>query len=545
MTGFLEEYRRVSRREPCPVCDTWDHGCLIHNRSGQIACAKIESSRPMRTAPPTWLHGEDEPDWRESGFAVRTSKMDFPTATAPPVDVVLVDRGLRALLAACPLADEHRRQLHGRGLSAEDIAALPLGSLAGDTARERAARAIVAELGEAAYGAIPGLYRRFGQPTLAGSPGLLIGVRRHGELVGIQIRPDTPTSGKYVWLSSPTDRFPDGRGSGAPAAALPGEGGRCVLIEGILKGLIVHCWSGLPVVALPGVGITGGVVDLLRELGGVETVLTAVDWDRETKPEVAAAEAGLIRTVRAGGFRVERLTWPRRFKGLDDALARHALAFTEPLGAPVADAGRHVRLMRAIQSTGLSAAEKQTIIAITRHLDGAKRDAPDETEFAVANTHISEHVGVGPQTAGRHLESCQRLMDPETGEVVELYRRRLVFDRDKRQRQAVYEPVMTFDELIDRLPGLVPIARDGTAQPKRGHGGARATCPDHPDAKVIRRVMYHCAECGREVGRDPDEDAETGDKNHVPPEDRISSSILEFGQTCASAPPSPSDSEVA
>ena len=48
---------------------------------------------------------------------------------------------------------------------------------------------------------------------------------------------------------------------------------------------------------------------------------------------------------------------------------------------------------------------------------------------------------------------------------------------------------------------------------KHGHGGpGNRCCPDHPDAKLIRRVSYVCSVCHQEVGRDADEDTESADK---------------------------------
>lgn len=521
MGTFLDDFQRVSRRDRCPVCDKPD-GCLVRRDDGAVACRTVASDREMQTAPPTWLHGGNTgPDWRDT--PKKTDPISYSILESPPAapDPERLDHGLRALLDACPLIDEHREQLRRRGLTDPEIDSLPFGSLpAAATERRAIAAAIVSRLGDVAFGAVPGLYRKANQPALAGASGLLIGVLQRGRIVGMVIRPDQQTKGKYIWLSS-RDRD-GGCASGAPCAVLVGDDDGAepaIITEGILKGLIVHVRSGRSVVAMPGAGITASVAGHLGDLSAPGALL-AYDTDRTTNPAVADAEARLIAALHNAGYPTHRLTWGTRFKGLDDALAAGRIPVAEPVAPPeridpervtVAEGqaraaeGRRARLARAIQATGLASTEKQSIISLFTHVDGVRRDQPDVTEIEVPNAHVAEHVGVGAQTAGRHLENCQQLVDAATGELVQLYHRRVDWDPARRQNMTLYAPCMSYDDMLDFLPHAIPLAKDGTAKPKRGHGGpGRRFCSDHPTATIVRRVSFHCGECDREVDREPD-----------------------------------------
>ena len=53
--SLLTEFRRVSKREPCPVCGrpSW---CLVRGDGGAVICARIES--PKRWGKAGWFHGD-------------------------------------------------------------------------------------------------------------------------------------------------------------------------------------------------------------------------------------------------------------------------------------------------------------------------------------------------------------------------------------------------------------------------------------------------------------------------------------------------------
>ncbi len=330
----------VSKREPCavPGCGATD-GCarLV---SGALLCFRVESDHLTGGG---WLHWPDghpgDRDWRDNLYQPPPVPAPPPEPTAADVDPDILDGNLRALLRLCPLSAEHRADLHRRGLTDAEIGADPFGSLPEDGPdRDRIAAALVAERGDVAYGATPGLYRRDGRPALYGYGGLLTGMTdAAGRLRGFQPRPDDDAvraRGKYRWLSSPVKD--GGLASGAPcgvaypAGWIPGTPTpRVLACEGALKARIVANRTGVPVVCFPGVTILGEVPRLVAELGA-EVAILALDNDRATKPAVAAADRHLAESLVAAGLAVRVATWPTRFNGLDDALAAGVMPLVEP-----------------------------------------------------------------------------------------------------------------------------------------------------------------------------------------------------------------------
>lgn len=66
---FREQWRRVSRARPCPVCERPDW-CLIAADDGAAICARVES--PKRVGEAGWLHRLRMDDWRPARRFVRS-----------------------------------------------------------------------------------------------------------------------------------------------------------------------------------------------------------------------------------------------------------------------------------------------------------------------------------------------------------------------------------------------------------------------------------------------------------------------------------------
>ena len=70
-------------------------------------------------------------------------------------------------------------------------------------------------------------------------------------------------------------------------------------------------------VALPGVGATKGLEELLRELG-VSAVSEAFDMDKEMNPTVRQSVQRFNALMEKLGIAVRPLKWNPRYKGIDD-----------------------------------------------------------------------------------------------------------------------------------------------------------------------------------------------------------------------------------
>lgn len=230
-----------------------------------------------------------------------------------------------ALWQVLDLSDRHREHLMSpqRGLSgaaARNYRSLP------DHGRMNIASR-VASLADPA--GVPGFYRRHGRWCLAGPPGLLIACRDlNGRIVGVQIRPDRPRSGrKYCWLSSAGRRdrpYPVGVAAKAVYHAAVPVGTtfkRVWITEGPLKADIAALHLGEPVIAVPGVNTwkSSGLLGALRTVGTKEVVM-AFDMDVKHNRFVGQAEEQLTRALTRYGLRVCQAVWDPAVKGLDDLL---------------------------------------------------------------------------------------------------------------------------------------------------------------------------------------------------------------------------------
>jgi hypothetical protein len=341
--GFTRE-TRASKSNPCRVCGHPDWCVNFHD--DWTLCQRVESDHfceatgghrhwtGQGNAPGDW---RDRPDWSPPRATVAPAVSEGPT-----IDPVTRRRGLEAVLAACPLSDDHRAALIGRGLTAEAITRHGYGSLPGDWDGRRAvARAVIAAGGDDAYGNVPGLFRDGHGAMIAGVTGVLIPSRDlAGDLQGLRLRPDDPgDGGKYRWLSSPT--MSGGAGSGAPThvampATPPATITRVMVTEGELKGNIAAERLGIPVMGMAGATITRDVLPLVLAMGATEVVM-ALDADRRTNEHVGRADRRLGDELAAAGLTVLRATWAGDAKGIDDALAAGAVIVFEP-ARPAADA---------------------------------------------------------------------------------------------------------------------------------------------------------------------------------------------------------------
>lgn len=313
---------RVSRQQPCPVCQK-THGCLIYDN--HVICLRIASDHPALGGLGGWRHSLHEPHLFQAALEtfLQPSQRLAPAAT--------LDTVYRALHGNLHLNASHTKHLiQERQLSPEAIQKRGYQSWGqGD----RLLRSRLAEVLHDLFGGVvldvPGfLLREQGRTylTLGGPAGILIPVHNaDGQVVAHQIRTDRPgDSGKYVWLSS-TSR--GGPGPGSPVHVSrplqPATSRRVWLTEGPLKADIASERLGDVVLALPGVQADKHFLPTLKRLqerDEIQELVIALDSDWHEKSAVASARLKLAEAAARQGIPVWLADWTTNLKGLDDLL---------------------------------------------------------------------------------------------------------------------------------------------------------------------------------------------------------------------------------
>lgn len=407
-----EPLQRVTPAHPCPVCG---HTGWCNYTSTMVHC--------MRSTAPVvgeWVFRKTAKDGgsiyvRMNSAGARPDPLpERPVEKGPSnlAPVAVRDRWYRQVIRALGLSDEHRDNLHKRGLRDEQIDAREYRTLPRFTplARGEFTARLLEIIGQEPKG-VPGFFRsKSGKWYLAGGGGMLIPVRDvDGRIQAFQVRLDSigsewvvrkpmeqrvvqdesPYKGqvwgvvecqtpdgeiKEVWVPSESLRqevvrlkpgdvlsgvfrtWPDGRivvsrpnryvwltsaarreGCSpstpihvtAPVGSQIYHRGVVWLTEGPLKADVASQYQRDQFVAVPGVSIRQGVVEVLRLLQARWVVL-AFDMDARTNPHVQQHTEAMIRQLTDAGFRVGQAEWEPgfdpetgtyRFKGIDDALA--------------------------------------------------------------------------------------------------------------------------------------------------------------------------------------------------------------------------------
>ena len=166
------------------------------------------------------------------------------------------------------------------------------------------------------------------------------------------------------------------------------------------------------------------------------------------------------------------------------------------------------RTMAAFRSRNLGN-EKATGVALA-HLtasQGPTKADPDGW-LPVPHKRLADGAGVSDQTVPNHLEKLERgvggferkvqwvpqHVDESTGEIVPGH------------KQTFIRMTVPPAEFLERIATANP----NPSKPKNGWGGRHdiEPCPDHPGAKIVKRTSYHCKECNRCLGADPDVEME-------------------------------------
>jgi len=313
---------RASRKQPCPVCGKPDWCSLSLN--GEIAiCMRRTSERATQNGG--YLHRLANP----TAPRRRASPLLSPAPPAPRADADHIDAIYRALLREqLQLSDAHREKLLARGLTPAEIEQRGYASTPG---REVAAQ-LTETLAHLGLRGVPGFYRERGRWRMVNAaPGYFVPYRdERGRVAAMQYRLDEPLNGgqtKYLWFSSPPERYPEGTSSGAPVhysrPELLHDAREVTLTEGALKSDVASFFLNSPVIAAAGVTLFGrDFGDRLRQLAPkLHTVYVAFDLDWKSNETVKRALFRLLEELERARFAARLRAWPPHMgKGIDDYL---------------------------------------------------------------------------------------------------------------------------------------------------------------------------------------------------------------------------------
>lgn len=178
---------------------------------------------------------------------------------------------------------------------------------------------------------VPGFYRRGGRFRLRDlGSGIYIPVRdAQRRIRGIQIRRDEGEP-RYIWLSTPADRFEGGASSGAPVHFCRPERirvtGEALLTEGALKSAVISFFLNCGVIGVAGVSTFADDFGerLKADFPELRHVRIVFDNDWKSKPPVRKALFRLQGTLRRAGLRWSVRKFADAYKGFDDYLAATA-----------------------------------------------------------------------------------------------------------------------------------------------------------------------------------------------------------------------------
>lgn len=318
------DLRRVSRREPCPICGKPDY-CEVRG-DGAVHCMRTASDVPGRARGGGWWHHPPagEAPAQPLAAAVATIVHAVPAPAKPGrAGADTLDAVYRPLLAACPLSAADLAYLDACGVPEAALAGY--GTLPPRAQQQHVLDGLLACYPRATLLTVPGIVERDGRLQLTVGGGLLVAVRDlGGQITALTVR-QVNTDGKkrYVWLSGG-----GGPESGSPAhVALPaGAPSHTVLVtEGVKKAEIAAAHLGYPAIGLAGHGVQVAGLATLERLAEQGALCVLVAFDEDATPGTAAlvdaSRRKLAAAALAMGLAVRYARWDGALgKGIDDLL---------------------------------------------------------------------------------------------------------------------------------------------------------------------------------------------------------------------------------
>lgn len=427
--ALIPALHRVSRRQPCPICDHADW-CEIRD-DGAVHCMRVESPiaatrqggwwHRIPTAQNSYSSMTNIPTGNEShdnGTYADSTKPE-QAGGIPIASVAVRDQIYRSLLEKCRLT--HEDQVYLQDCRIDRSYWHLFGSLPARCAG--IVRDLVARFGKELILRVPGFVCLMnGEITLAAGAGVLLAVcDQDGAIIAMQVRSTAPASSRYKWLSSSAHAGPS---SSAPAHVVPAPSSEkgwinVWITEGIKKAYVASQTFGVPAIALQGHTthqVCLDAVDAIMACHRVRCVTLALDQDAnaQVRSRVDASTHALVQACRDRGLAVEIATWdPALAKGIDDLiLAGDAPALDLVVGAcmptpsqdgkqPVTGMLDALRAVRAMQAPPLETTVCEDIVW---QLAGIDVDAPAQVVPIAA---IAARCSVAPATASKAVHRLE------------------------------------------------------------------------------------------------------------------------------------------
>lgn len=255
--------------------------------------------------------------------AHKKAKEQYDNREKAPVDSQkapddVCDIAYSAFLARCRLANEHRADLHSRGLTDEQIEHFGFKSVP-QVGVDRLCKELISA-GIQLEG-VPGFYEKFkdGWSFLTSGSGYFIPYKSaKGEIIGLQVRYDIDINGlegkelkdakkrRYRWVTS------SGAQKGTAMKLIPylgepkGNDRAVYITEGGLKAMCAASIANRWFAAIPGINTYGAYKELLEYVKsqGVDTIVDAWDTDRKENVSVQNSIDNLYKISEEYGFKV-------------------------------------------------------------------------------------------------------------------------------------------------------------------------------------------------------------------------------------------------
>ncbi len=538
MVAERRPWRRVSRRECCPVCDDHDSACLIFE-NGDVLCAHVTSDEPVDHFLGLCYRHRAGDTTRPHSWDVRTPAPSTPQVES--ADVTTKHAVYTRLLELCPPSLADRDYLMSKAGHTDAMIDGNYGTLPGQDNQKALIATLVEEFGAATVATVPGIVTTNGHLCWNGS-GLLIAHRdRQGRIQALQVRLSLPGGGKiYRWLSSTKVGGPS---SGAPAhIARPPvvRDHRIYVCESGKTAIYLAHTLGATVVALAGLSNHGPALHVLAALAKHEDAEVAVlllDAVDPADPEAARKEAlteqqrqALAAAVSRLGYHVKIGRWAHADgKGPDDLLIAGHTFTRERYTLPVDESGhgaglfrpmndtemitvdprflaklmsetaaaltlrvRYNRLQAILKDKVLNDGQKLVAIALSAHLPAPVGHEPPPPQKVCAET-IARHLGAveRPQKDGSKRLTKVNTVTKNLADIVTLG----VYSRDE-----VTEPrvITKQDDRGKTVEIIIPSKTflyrdDGTLPGQRMDKDAAKEVPTR--AKVLRDKPPRCPHC--------------------------------------------------
>lgn len=307
----------------CPKCGTFSGGVLdLYAYYENIPRDKASKHLKAR------LNGEAADKSSDMGQKWQRRKRRPPPPIVPQTplaDIDTRDRVYRALLDKLTLAPDHRQNLLKRGLSEEEIDRLQYRT-APTSGFYPLAQALIDEGYD--LNGVPGFFRTDeGRWTLAlYRRGIMLPSRdRMGRIQAIHVRLDKKLKRgqKFLTFSSPDK--PGGAGAETWCHIVGPVPKSIFLIEGIMKADIVHHFTGMTMLAIPGVTCLQHLESTLKELIdlGIEHVMTCFDMDYLKNWHVEGSYTKLVNLLGSLDITFGTYLWVPDYNGLDDYILEY------------------------------------------------------------------------------------------------------------------------------------------------------------------------------------------------------------------------------